>query len=470
MTRLQLSPDDFRRIAKQVTDIAAEYLESIDSRPISPKTTGADTEKLFRSPLPEKGAGEEVLKQLELVIQHSRAQNGRFFGYVLGSGEPLGAMADLLASVLNQNVTAWRSGPAAVTLERTVIGWLAEAIGCQGFSGSLTGGGSTANLMGLAMAREAKTSANEKGVTGQGVVYASEEVHMSIPKAVGLLGIGRESLRLIRADESFHMVPDELERAIRRDQEAGKIPLAVVATAGTVNTGAIDPLAAISTIAKNHNLWLHVDGAYGALAAIASGSKFAGLAQADSISLDPHKWLYQPLDCGCLLYRDPQAARKAFSHTGEYARTLSNDPIEGFAYFEESLELSRRFRALKLWLSLRYHGFGAFREAIQKDLGHARRLAEAIVEEPMLELVTAVELSTVCFRYLGPGGHSETDLNRFNAAILKAVTERGRIYLSNALLRAKFCLRACIVNHRTTDADIDEVVPEILESARAALS
>jgi len=470
MTALQVSPDDFRRIAKQVTDLAAEYLENIDSHPISPKTGGAETERLFHSALPEQGAGDEALKDLQTVIQHSRVQNGRFFGYVLGSGEPLGAIADLLASTLNQNVTAWRSGPAAVTLERTVVGWLAEAIGCHGFTGSLTGGGSSANLMGLAMAREAKAPANEKGVNSHGAVYASEEVHMSIPKSVALLGIGRENLRLIRTDESFHMAPDELERAIRRDKEAGKVPLAIVATAGTVNTGAIDSLAAISAIAKNHDAWLHVDGAYGALAAMASRNKFVGLEQANSISLDPHKWLYQPLDCGCLLYRDAQAARKAFSHTGEYARALSNDPIEGFAFFEESLELSRRFRALKLWLSLRYHGVGAFREAIKKDLGHARRLAEAIVEEPMLQLATPVELSTVCFRYLGPGGHSEADLNRFNPAVLKRVTERGRVYLSNASLRAKFCLRACIVNHRTTDADIDGVVPEVLESAREVLS
>jgi aromatic-L-amino-acid decarboxylase len=320
------------------------------------------------------------------------------------------------------------------------------------------------------MAREAKTPANEKGLTSRGVVYASEEVHMSIPKSVALLGIGRDNLRLIRTDASFHLLPEELERAIRHDKEAGRTPIAIVASAGTVNTGAIDPLTPLSAIAKNHDLWLHVDGAYGALAAMAMRNKFAGLENADSISLDPHKWLYQPLDCGCLLYRDAQAARQAFSHTGDYARTLSNDPVEGFAFFEESLELSRRFRALKLWLSLRYHGFNAFRESIRKDLAHARRLAEAIVEEPMLELVTPVELSTVCFRYLGPGGHSEADLNRSNPAILKRITERGRVYLSNAALRAKFCLRACIVNHRTKEADIDSVIPEVLEAAREVLS
>jgi aromatic-L-amino-acid/L-tryptophan decarboxylase len=466
MNPLEISPEEFRWLANKVTELAAEYLESIDSRPIAPGSRGADTESLFRTPLPAKGTGRESLDELQAILRHSRTQNGRFFGYVLGSGEPVGAVADLLASVLNQNVTAWRSGPAATTLERTVVSWIAEAVGCKQFQGSLTGGGSAANLMGLAMAREAKIPANQKGMAGQGIVYASEEVHMSIPKSVALLGIGRDNLRLLRTDEKFHLLPEELERAIRSDKEAGKMPLAIVASAGTVNTGAVDPLSEIAEIARRHGVWLHVDGAYGALAAIALPQKFGGLAQADSISLDPHKWLYQPLDCGCLLYRDPAAAQKTFAYTGEYARTLGSDPIESFAFFEESIELSRRFRALKLWLSIRYHGLEAFRSAIQNDLAHGRRLAEAVVDQPELELVAPVELSAVCFRYLGKGGLSEGDLNRLNPAILKRVVERGRVYLSNASLRAKFCLRACIVNHRTTDADVDSVIAEVLESAK----
>jgi len=466
MNPLDISPDEFRWLADKVTGLAVEYLESIDSRPISPGSRGSDTENLFRTPLPEKGVGRDALDELQGIVRHSRAQNGRFFGYVLGSGEPVGAVADLLASVLNQNVTAWRSGPAATTLEKTVVAWLAEAIGCAGFKGSLTGGGSAANLMGLAMAREASMPANQKGIAGQGVIYASEEVHMSIPKSVALLGIGRENLRLLRTDEKFRLIPEELERAIRADKEAGKTPVAVVASAGTVNTGAVDPLSEIAEITRKNALWLHVDGAYGALAALSLPNKFTGLAQADSISLDPHKWFYQPLDCGCLLYRDQAAAQKTFAYTGEYARTLSSDPIESFAFFEESIELSRRFRALKLWLSIRYHGIAAFRNAIQNDLAHARRLAEAIVDQSELELVAPVELSAVCFRYQGKGGLSEGDLNRLNPAILKRVIERGRVYLSNASLRAKFCLRACIVNHRTTDADVDSVIAEVLESAK----
>ena len=462
---IEVSSDDFRGLAQRITDVAAKYLENLDGQRISPETRGAETLNIFGGALPEQGMGEEALASLPEIMRLSRAQNGRFFGYVLGSGEPVGSVADLLASVLNQNVTAWRSGPAAVAIEQTVVSWLAQAIGCPGFRGHLTGGGSSANLMGLAMAREAKAPANEKGISPGLVVYASDEVHMSIPKAVGLLGIGRENVRRIRADASFRMIPGELEKHMREDVAAGKTPVAVVASAGTVSTGAIDPLGEIAEIAHRYGAWFHIDGAYGALAAIAEPSKFAGLELADSISLDPHKWLYQPLDCGCLLYRSSQAAKKAFSHTGDYARSLTADPVEGFAFFEESLELSRRFRALKLWLSLRYHGLAAFRESIRKDLAQARRLADFIRKEPQLELLAPVALSAVCFRHRGTKQLSGEDLNRFNASLLKRVVERGRVYLSNATLHGKFCLRACIVNHRTTDADIDSVIPEVLAAA-----
>jgi len=289
MNRLEISPEQFRRLAERVTKLAADYIESLDSRAIHPVVSGKETESIFRTELPEKGLGEDALTGLQDVIENSRAQNGRFFGYVLGSGEPVGAAADLLASVLNQNVTAWRSGPAAVAIEKTVVGWLAQAVGCVHFTGCLTGGGSAANLMGLAMAREAKAPANESGVRAGGMVYASEEVHMSIPKTVALLGIGRENLRLVATDKSFRMIPGELERIVRRDKEDGKNPIAVVATAGTINTGAIDPLPEIAEVAGRHDAWLHVDGAYGALAAMVIRDQFKGLELADSISLDPHK-------------------------------------------------------------------------------------------------------------------------------------------------------------------------------------
>src|SRR5438034_11019530 len=440
MSLLEVAPHEFRRLAAEVTEIAADYLSSLESRPVFPKTSGQETQHLFQAPLPEEAMGAKAFKYLHDVVDHSRAQNGRFFGYVLGSGEPVGAIADLLASVLNQNVTAWRSAPAAVTLERTVVSWLAEAIGCAGFQGSLTSGGSLANLMGLAMAREAKAPANERGLAKECVLYASEEVHMSIPKSVALLGIGRENLRIVPAGRDFRLIPAKLEKAIQADKASGKTPMAVVASAGTVNTGAIDPLPEIADIARQHNLWLHVDGAYGALAAIAAPDQFAGLELADSISLDPHKWLFQSLDCGCLLYRDASAAQRAFSHTGDYAKSLSTDPIEGFAFFEESMELSRRFRALKLWLSLRYHGLQAFRAAIQQDLDHAQRLVNAIKNAPVLEIAAPVELSAVCFRHMVNDSATEEARNLFNLALLKRIVSRGNVYLSKTELQARFCV------------------------------
>ena len=313
--------------------------------------------------------GMAALDDLTDIIDTTRPCGPRFFGYVLGSGEPIAAAADLLASVLNQNVTAWRSSPSAVTIERTVVGWLAKMIGCDGFTGSLTGGGSSANLMGLAMAREARLPANENGVTKAGAVYASTEVHMSIGKAVALLGIGRDHLRLIPCDDEFRMRLDLLQQAIERDHAAGITPIAIVGSAGTVNTGSIDRLRC----SRDHR---RAEPGHGSTSTaptvrwrrLPSRDKFVGMNQADSISLDPHKWLYQPLDCGCLLYRMPARAQRPFSHTGDYAQSYFADSLENFQFFDESMELSRRFRALKLWLSLRYHGLENFREAIRNDL------------------------------------------------------------------------------------------------------
>ena len=465
---LDMSPEQFRNVCEQVLDIAVNYLEELPVRSIPARGSGVEIENILRGPLPESGLPEEAFAGLKGAAGHSRGQNGRFFGYVLGSGEPAAAAADLLCSILNQIGTAWRSSPAAITIEKEVVAWIAQAIGCQGFGGSLTGGGSSANLMGIAMAREAKLPMNEPGARAVAAhaVYASSEAHMSIGKAVALLGIGRENLRLIAVDDAFRMKSEELEKRMQRDRELGITPIAVVASAGTVNTGAVDPLPEIAEIAARHGAWLHVDGAYGALAAIAAPDKFHGLALADSISLDPHKWLYQPLDCGCLLYRDPLAARRAFAHSGEYVRALSEDPVEGYAFFEESIELSRRFRALKLWFSLRYHGFQSFRDSISKDLRQAQYLGSLVEKAAEFELLAPITLSAVCFRYVGDGSSSAEERNRLNQEILRRINERGRVYLSNAALHSKFCLRACIVNHRTTDADVEAVLSEAQSAAK----
>lgn len=462
---LTIHADEFRTLAHEVSRLCTDLLGTLDGAPSFPNTSGAEVERLFNTEVPERGEGASALKALADVAAHSRLPTPRFFGYVFGSGEPVAALGDYFASVLNQNVTAWRSGPAATTIERTVVRWLAEAIGCAGFSGSLTGGGSSANLMALAMAREAKLPANETGAHG-GTIYVSSEAHMSMPKAAALLGIGRSNVRTVPVDAAFRMIPEALDGMIAEDVAADRTPIAVVASAGTVNTGSIDPLPEISAVARRYNAWFHIDGAYGALASLAQPEKFMGLDLADSLSLDAHKWLYQPAVCGCLLYRDPAKARNAFSHSGEYVRALSQDPVEGFAFFEESMELSRRFRALPLWLSLRYHGLAAFREAIIKDLALAQRLACRISECPELELLAPVPLSAVCFR-VRREGMTDADLNALNARVLrKVVYEARRVYISNASIGGKFALRACIVNHRATEADVDVVVDEVLAAAR----
>ena len=462
LNTLELAPEEFRALADEIGAIAADFLQRLDGMRSFPDGSGAQIARALEMPLPEQGMGHAALLALRDVLAYSRPPSPRFFGYVHGSGEPVAALADSLASVINQNVTAWRSAPAAVTIERHVVRSIASALGCENFVGSLCGGGSMANLMALAMAREALLPANESGAQA-GVTYASSEAHMSIPKAIALLGLGRLNLRSIAVDANYRMNVDALRAQIGADLGLGRRPLAVVATAGTVNTGAIDPLRSIAAVCREFGLWLHVDGAYGALAALAVPERFDGLAEADSVSLDPHKWLYQPLDCGMLLYKDAAAARRAFSFSGDYAKSLATDSLESFAFFDESLELSRRFRALKLWLSLRYHGLGAFRAAIRADLEHARQLQAAIAAADALQLMAPHELSAVCFRHRTDPARNCNDLN---AAILKRVIDRGRVYLSNATLNGQFVLRACFVNHRTTAADVAQIVPEVLAAGR----
>jgi glutamate/tyrosine decarboxylase-like PLP-dependent enzyme len=466
MNPLSLSNEDYGRVFERINKIALEYLRSLNDLPSFPAVSGAETQATFAAELSEHGVGMTALDDLKKVIAGIRPGTPRFFGYVHGSGEPVAAAADLLASVLNQNVTSWRSGPSAATIERTVVSWLAEMIGCKGFTGSLCGGGSSANLMGLAMAREAALAANETGVAKRGAIYASTEVHMSIGKAVALLGIGRGHLRLIACDDEFRIRTDLLRQRIANDVAAGIMPIAIVGSAGTVNTGSVDPLTELHSIAREYNTWFHVDGAYGALAAIAKPEVFRGIELADSLSLDPHKWLYQPIDCSSLLYRDAGRARQTFSYSGDYTKSYFEDPIESFLFFDETLELSRRFRALKLWLSLRYHGLAKFREAIRNDLELAAYFTGRIHNEPELERLAPVPLSAVCFRYLPGKGISPDRVDDLNRQILPKVVRRGRVFLSNATINGRFALRICVVNHRSTRGDLDEVASEVLTVGR----
>ncbi|HKO63092.1 MAG TPA: pyridoxal-dependent decarboxylase, partial [Pyrinomonadaceae bacterium] len=326
----------------------------------------------------------------------------------------------------------------------------------------------------IAHRAKSETDVAGKGVTSAQAlmtIYASDQVHMSIPKAADILGLGRDQVRIVESDKNFRLDPGPLRERIEADRQHGLRPFCVVASSGTVNTGAIDPLNEVADIAKEFDLWFHVDGAYGALGALDETKRalFSGLPRADSVSLDPHKWLYVPLDSGCLLFRDEATARAAFSFDeADYIRVHEQDEYESFAFWNYGPELSRRFRALKIWVTLRYYGARRIAAAISEDMVLAAYMAESVERAEDFELLAPVELSICCFRYAPPGLRTgpDTDLDELNSRIMNLVQRGGRAYLSSATLKGKFALRACITNFRTTRADIDATLEIIREAGK----
>lgn len=479
---LDISEEQIREISSAANELVLDYFTHISEREVFPENYAGKTTGLIDQNLPIEGASlSELIGECKVVMDLNR-HNGhpRFFGYVASPSTPIGAYSDLVASALNSNVTCWRSGPAATEIERMVVRWLGQLIGYDNDSrGLLTSGGSMANMIALLIASRRKTGpeAAQRGLWQSGApltLYASEEVHMSIPKAADILGLGRDHVRLVECDARMRMNVSQLRERIRRDLEDGFRPFCVVATAGTVATGTVDRLNEVAAVAKEFDLWFHVDGAYGAPGFLAEQKKhlFAGLELADSVSLDPHKWLYIPVDAGSLLFRDDLAAQSAFNVTdADYIKTHGLSDDAAFAFWDYGVELSRRFRACKVWLTLRYYGARRVAEAITEDIGLADYLARLIDEAEDFELLAPVELSICCFRYLPArfrelqGSDLEAELNTLNEHIMSAVQRSGRAYLSNATINGKFALRVCITNFRTTRADIDETLMVIRDAA-----
>jgi glutamate/tyrosine decarboxylase-like PLP-dependent enzyme len=489
---LDISDAELRELSSAVTKLVTEYFAEVSTLPVFPDTSAGETTAQIGGALPLSGQPlAQLLDDCRVILENSR-HNGhpRFFGYVASPATPPGAFADLIASSLNANVTSWRSGPAATEIERTVVRWLGAMIGYgDNTHGLLTSGGSMANLTALLIAHRARADAD---VAARGLwnfsapmtVYASDQIHMSIPKAADLLGLGRNQVRLVPADDRFRMNPDVLRQTIAADIENGLKPFCVVASAGTVNTGAVDPLAEIAAVAREFGLWFHIDGAYGALAALDQTKRplFRGLDQADSISLDPHKWLYVPIDSGCLLFRDEARACAAFSFDGaDYIKVHEQNADEAFAFWNYGPELSRRFRALKIWLTLRYYGVERIAGAISEDNALAAYLGEQVAAATDFELLAPPQLSICCFRYVPPAWQAkrqasgevepavDAELDDLNTKIMNMIQRGGRAYLSSATIHGKFALRACITNFRTTRADIDETL-EIIRDVGQELS
>jgi len=454
---------------------ALDYFETTTDGPVYPAVSAQQLLSLVDEPLPEEPqALNAVMEQFAALAALGR-KNGhpRMFGYVQSSGSFAGVAADLLASALNQNVTSWRSAPSATTVEHQVIDWMKAMSGFAPSSGGiLLSGGSMANFAALAVALRASTDVdiNQVGVAalpGQPRIYGSAMTHMSIAKAAAMLGIGRDAVQLIPVGADFRMDVDALRRRIASDRAFGFRPTCVVGNAGDVNTGAIDPLGAIADVCVETGVWFHVDGSYGGFAARAplAADALSAIGRADSLSLDPHKWLFAPLDAGCLLVRDPLHLRHAFAHSAAYVDVIADTDMSEFAFWDHGPELSRRFRALKIWFILKCHGARAIRAAINDNIAVAQELAALIDASDDFERLAPVPLSIVCFRYLpaslrGVGDHTAA-LNAFNRALMLEVQRDGDSYLSNAQVGAAFALRACIVNFRTRTSDARRLLETI---------
>jgi aromatic-L-amino-acid/L-tryptophan decarboxylase len=470
---LEMSGDEFRALGHELVEQIAAFWASIRSKPVTPAEAPEQVRGALGStrPLPEDGRDPKGLLRdaAALLFEHSLF-NGhpRFYGYVTSSAAPIGMLADLLAAGVNANVGAWKLAPMATEIEGQVIRWLAQFIGYpEDCGGLLVSGGNMANVTCFLAARAAQAGWD---IRKQGVaagprlcVYASAETHTWLQKAADMTGLGTEAIHWIGGGERMDL--KELRTRYELDIEQGYRPFLVVGSAGTVSTGAVDPLPELAAFCRKHKLWFHVDGAYGAFAAAAEGvpAGFDGLALADSVALDPHKWLYAPLEAGCALVRDRTALRDAFSYHPAYY----NFEGETTNYYDLGPQNSRGFRALKVWLILQHAGAAGCRKMIQDDISLAHYLYELAAAHPELETFTH-HLSITTLRYvpeeLRPGLGSaavEEYLNQLNQRLLAEIEKSGEAFLSNAVVDGKFVLRSCIVNFRASTADM-EALPQLI--------
>jgi aromatic-L-amino-acid/L-tryptophan decarboxylase len=480
---LEMDADRFRAIGHALVDQIAAALDAIPRGPVTTDRTPAAVREALglNSRLPAEGtdAATLVAATTEQLFDHSLFNaHPRFWGYITSSPAPIGILGDFLASALNPNVGAWTLSPAASEIEAQSVRWIAELVGYPTDCGGIfVSGGNMANFVCFFAARAARATwdVRRDGIAFSGrqlLVYASAETHTWIQKATDLAGLGTAAIRWIPTDDRLCMDVTQLERRIDDDRAAGHEPFMVIGTAGSVSTGAVDPLVEIARVCQQRSIWFHVDGAYGAIAAAApeAPDDLRALNLADSVAVDPHKWLYAPLEAGCSLVRDAAALRAAFSYHPAYYHFDEH----GINYVDYGPQNSRGFRALKVWLALKHVGADGYRRMVAEDMALSRAMAAAVEREPDLQLVTQA-LSIATFRFVPADlrprvGETATDeyLNRLNQALLDAVQRGGEAFVSNALVRGRYVLRACIVNFHTSREDV-EAVPEIVVRTGRAL-
>jgi len=477
MHEFDLDLEEVRRLAHRAADMVADHVAGVRQGPVFGKV--GERASVFDEPLPESGqSADEVLDAArDHVLAHPFGNSHpRFWAFINATPDPVGVMADFLASAMNSN--CWGGDHASIHVEDRVIRWIAEILGLPAESeGILTSGGSMANFTALAAARRAVApSVREDGFCGGPplVVYASDEAHSCVDKAVDLLGLGTKQLRSIPSDDRFRIRLDALEGAIAEDRRAGRRPAIVVGNAGSVNTGAIDPLEELADLCAREGLWFHVDGAYGAMACVSPTLRplFSGLERADSVATDPHKWLYVPFEAGAALVREPGRLADAFRRPASYLVHDPDSPVRGPVLFNErGPELSRGFKALKVWMGLRRHGRQGYAAAVEHDVAMARLLASQVRAHQDLELLAEPGLSIVNFRCRPHGADlAEPDLDRLNRRVVNRLVGSGAFFLAPTLVRGRTALRVAIVNFRTRESDIEALVGDAARAGRSLRS
>jgi aromatic-L-amino-acid decarboxylase len=472
----------FKKLGYRLVDEVADFIDNIEKKPVTTGESPKELQKILgTSSLPENGspAEEILLKASDLLLHHSLL-NGhpKFLGYITSSAAPIGALADILAAAVNPNVGAQILSPIATEIEKQTVKWLAELIGVSpDYGGILVSGGNMANFTAFLAARTVKASKHikEDGIsnaTEKITVYCSKTTHTWIEKAAVLFGLGTKSIRWIQTDAANKMDNKVLEQTIKDDLKNGYKPIMVVGTAGDVSTGAVDDLRALGSICKTYNLWFHIDGAYGIPAAVIPELKtmFDGIEEADSIALDPHKWLYSPLEAGCTLVKDPNHLIETYSSHPVYYNFDNTGDVPMQNYYEYGLQNSRGFRALKVWLALQQVGRRGYIKMIGEDIQLSRLLFNLAEQHPELEAVTQ-NLSITTLRYVPSdyplkNENSESYLNKLNETLLNELQQGGEVFLSNAVIKGKYCLRGCIVNFRTSEKDIEEIIEIIAREGK----
>jgi glutamate/tyrosine decarboxylase-like PLP-dependent enzyme len=468
--------EQHRLLGPSVARIIADHVSGLDTRRVTPEATPADLEKLFDEPLPEKGiALEEILARFrnDIAPNAMGVPSPRYFGQFNPTPLPVGVWADALASMLNQNAGAWRNGPTSAMIEARVIRWLCDLLdyGPQGF-GTLASGGSEANLIALKCARDSVAAGiKDRGVrTARGdlVIYASEQCHYSIDKSSDILGLGREGVRKIPTDDRFHIIPDALREAIAKDREAGLVPCCVVGVAGTTSTGVIDPLEELAEIARENGCWYHIDAAYGAPLAFSPKhkDKLRGIDRADSITFDPHKWMFVPFSCGATLVREGgRVLRDAFDMSPEYLSEDRGGSDVEFDFFRYGQMGTRRFNSLKLWMAIKFMGREGYAKTVEHHIALTEYLAQQIDDLQDFQRVGEVETAVCCFRYLPAADLKGYKIDRLQQDLQQVIERSGEAWLTTTVLHGRRSMRVNINSFLTEQHHIDDLLTLLKSSA-----